>query len=99
MAAGAELTVTMEMDWSDNASNDFSLVFWGTGSQPILISSDFDGVHQAAFPFTAPMASDQNATQESGADLCADNPAEAAFKDWYTNQSPYTGGCGSQWST
>lgn len=61
MAAGAEITVTMEMDWSDAASKDFSLVFWGTGSQPILITSDFEGVHQSVFPFTAPLATDQNA--------------------------------------
>jgi hypothetical protein len=32
MAAGAELEVIMEMDWTENASKDFSLVFWGTGT-------------------------------------------------------------------
>jgi hypothetical protein len=96
MAAGAELEVIMEMDWTENASKDFSLVLWGTGTQPILITSDFDGVNQSMFPFTNPLSSDQNATEESGADLCAENPAEAAFADWVAGQQGFNGSCGSR---
>ena len=61
MAAGAELEVIMEMDWSENASKDFSVVAWSTGTQPVLITSDFTDATQSHFPFTSPLASDQNA--------------------------------------
>lgn len=54
MSAGDEITVTMEMEWMEDASKDFSLVFWGTGSQPILIIPEFEETHQSTFPFTAP---------------------------------------------
>jgi len=91
----------MEMDWKDNATKDFSLVFWGTGYQPLLITSDYEETNQSTFPFTNPQANDGNAAQESGADLCAVNPAEVAFKTWYTNIDAYTGSCGSmmRWNT
>lgn len=87
----------MEMEWTTNASKDASLVFWGTGSEPLIITADTSGTTQSSFPFTAPQSSDQNAAQENGADLCSANPAETAFKTWYQDLQPYSGGCGSSY--
>ena len=36
MSAGAELEVTMEMEWKPKMSKDFSIVAWSTGSLDII---------------------------------------------------------------
>jgi len=84
MEAGEELTVTMEMDWKAGASKDFSLVSWATGSQPVSISSDYSesDTFQGAMPFTVAQATDSNAANESGADICAANPQLEGFNNW-----------------
>jgi len=80
MAENAEITVTLEMEWLEPMARDFSLVLWGTGSSPILIIPQQPETHQSTFPFTPRHPDgDQNAASESGADLCASNPAEVAF--------------------
>lgn len=40
MEAGSSATVTLEMDWQENATRDFSLVVWGTGKG---VSIEADG--------------------------------------------------------
>ena len=59
--AGAELEVVMEMDWKTDSSKDFSLVIWGTGSQPVLITAEYAETQQSTFPYTTPRTSDYNA--------------------------------------
>ena len=39
MNAQTAISVTVEMDWKENATRDFSLVVWGTGS-PVTIEAD-----------------------------------------------------------
>jgi hypothetical protein len=40
MDAGSAISVTMEMDWQQNSTKDFSLVVWGTGN---AVSIEADG--------------------------------------------------------
>jgi hypothetical protein len=66
----------MEMDWKSNASRDFSLVVWSTGSNPVQITANLDATddNQSHWPLTTRLDDDQNAAQENGADLCSENP-------------------------
>ena len=77
----------MEMDWKTNASKDFSLVIWGTSDQGMAIAADSDYTNglQSHWPLTARQDDDQNRAQESGADLCSENPRLEGFKTWYSN--------------
>ena len=82
MDAGSSLTVTLEMDWQQNATKDFSLVVWGTG-KAVSIEADGWQTKRSFFPYTAKRADDMNAAQENGSDDCNENPQWAAFKEWY----------------
>ena len=63
------MIVTVEMDWRENMSKDFSLVIWGTG-QPVSIYPNDKGTWRSSFPYTAKRADDENADEENGSDGC-----------------------------
>ena len=73
MEAGSSATVTLEMDWQENATRDFSLVVWGTG-KAVSIEADGWQTKRSFFPYTAKRADDMNAAQENGSDDCNENP-------------------------
>ena len=85
MTAGSVKRLTLEMDWANmpDGDKDFSVVVWRDGNKPVVIYSDED-LHYSDFPVTNKQAFDNNAPQESGADLCVDNPQWEAFHDWYS---------------
>ena len=76
MTAGQQLEVEFGMDWKTNESHDFSLVVWGTGDQQTSIQADLAYTRglSSHWPLTVMQADDQNAEQESTADLCKENP-------------------------
>ena len=95
MAAGEELTVKMELDWKVDATRDFSLVAWSTGSAAPLIEAVSPGTRPpSTFPFTPEQANDMNAATQSGADACVANPAQTAFKTWYQGKAASDSPCG-----
>ena len=93
----------MEMEWKENMSKDFSFVVWGTGSDgSVSITSDYEETNQSTLPFTSPLDGDQNAAQESGADICAVNPQHAGFEAYYNSFEAWSSeGCNTaySWST
>ena len=95
MAAGDELTVKMEFDWKVDATKDFSLIAWSTGSAAPLIEAVSTGTRApSTFPFTPEQADDMNAATPSGADACVVNPAHSAFKTWYQDLAATDSSCG-----
>ena len=73
MDAGSAISVTMEMDWQQNSTRDFSLVVWGTGNA-VSIEADGWQTKRSAFPYTNKRSDDMNAAQENGSDDCQENP-------------------------
>ena len=101
MAANEQKTLELTLDWTGmaDASREFSIVVWRTGRLPVSIAPA-QSLSTVSFPLAWRQDYDISRQQESGADDCQGNEAEAAFVEWYSDfeqfplYNPSEGFCG-----
>ena len=79
-------------------TKDMSLVIWGSGKQPTIITPQSSIDKNEPWPHTIKRENDGNAAKESGADTCGANIVKESFDVWWKAPEAATG-CTLSWDS
>ena len=79
-------------------TKDMSLVIWGSGKQPAIITPQSSLDKNEPWPHTIKREKDGNAAKASGADTCGANIVKESFDTWWKAPAAATG-CTLSWNS